>query len=152
MEEKIRFVIEGDKIVEVEVGSYRFRVKEAPVSDRYTIESLFKQLMDKGVVFIRKEKEEEKIDEKYLEFVRRLTDKQRNVLTLFKDKDEVHYKKIYSLGSEYQGQKFAGISSGLTRKAQGLGILNDKESALIWNSTNETYKLNPKLKPILNLI
>lgn len=150
MKEKVRFVIEKEKIVEVEVGDYRFKVKEAPASTMSVIESLFEQLMDRGVLFTKEEKEE--VDNKYLEFARRLTDKQRNVLALFKDKEEVHYREIYALGPEYEGQKFAGISSGLTRKAQGLGIIDDDESALIWDGANETYKLNPKLKPVLKLI
>lgn len=150
MKEDVRFVIERGRIIEVKVGDYKFQVKETPASNMDIIESLFKQLIERGVLFTKEE--EKKIEEKYLEFTRSLTNKQRNVLVLFKDKEEVHYKEIYSLGPDYEGQKFAGISSGLTRKAQRLGIIGDKESALIWNSVNETYRLNPKLKPVLKLL
>ena len=154
----IKFVIEGNKITEVIVGDYNFKCRNTPESDRSIIESNFRQLIKRGVLFTKDAKEKEEkadIDERLHKLATSLTKLQRVVLKVFKSKERVKWDEIEkAIKSNIQPEDrrknirliWAGVSAGITRKAQSLDVLKRDEKAFICDRVNETYELNPKLK------
>ena len=144
---EVEFRIKNERITRAYVGDFEFLVN-APKEATTRIEKLFKELSKEGVIFTKIEEVEERGIEKELrEFIKNLTEKQKCILRQFKDREEVKKDELQNKCGDLRGPL-----AGLTKKAQSKGLIEPNETALELDTENRIYRVNPKLKRVVDLL
>jgi len=141
---EIKFEVCEGKITKVIVEDYEF-IANAPIKSIGEIEELFKKLNELGVNFSRKEDIEE--EKKIKEFIKSLSARQKCILIQFKGKNAVKIDELKNKCGDLRGPL-----AGLTRKAQSLGLIEKDKVALEPDWENRVYRLNPKLKKVVDFL
>lgn len=145
---EIEYVVRGDCIVEIRVSGLKIPA-QTPLEKKREIERHLNALVSLGV--FQAGEMQGALDK----FVRGLTPFQRKLLKAV-DVDRWIYKEDLDKAVGTEGVETAGVLAGLTMKARSLGLIGEKEEAVIREYDNDRkmkkYKLNPKLKPVKDFI
>jgi len=137
----IEFVVKKGRVTKVIVGDYEFEA-DASIKDTEKIEETFNTLIDLGVKFTKVTKV---IDREISEFLKELRD-YKKVIAEFKGKEEVKMDDLKKYGD------LRAIAMKITRTARKMGLIGSDERALEVDWKNRKYRINPKLKKVLEYI
>jgi len=137
----IEFVVKKGRVTKVIVGDYEFEA-DASIKDTEKIEETFNILVDLGVKFTKVTKV---TDREISEFLKELGD-YKKVIAEFKGKEEVKMDDLKKYGD------LRAIGMKITRTARKMGLIGGYERALEVDWKNRKYRINPKLKKVLEYI
>ena len=137
----IEFVVSKGKVTKVIIGDYVFEA-DANTKDMNKIEEAFNTLVDLGVKFTKGIIAMERNIKDFLNELRDYT----KVLKEFKNKEIVKMDDLKKYGD------LRAITMKITKNAKKYGLIEENERAIEVDWKNRTYKLNPKLKKVLEYI
>jgi len=137
----IEFVVSKGKVTKVIIGDYVFEA-DANTKDMNKIEETFNTLVDLGVKFTKGIIAMERNIKDFLNELRDYT----KVLKEFKNKEIVKMDDLKKYGD------LRAITMKITKNAKKYGLIEENERAIEVDWKNRTYKLNPKLKKVLEYI